>query len=85
MSWSQTVGVFWLPWARFLRSCSAGVWGSRGEGQAPDGSRAGLYMEGFNDPAVEQILATTLKAASNLEQALELQAVRSAGPNCSSP
>ena len=37
-------------------------------------------MEGFDDRAMEQILATTLKAASNLEQALELQAVRSAGP-----
>ena len=62
--------------AQLFRRCM----GITSEGQAPDGSRAGLYMEGFNDPAVEQILATSLKAASNLEQALELQAVRSAGP-----
>mgnify|MGYP001158305105 FL=1 len=54
--------------------------GMTSEGQAPEGSRARLYMEGFDDRAMEQILVTALKAASNLEQALELQAVRSAGP-----
>jgi hypothetical protein len=62
--------------AQLFRRCM----GITSEGRAPSGARARLYMVDFDDPVIDKILGITLKAAANLEQALEQHAIRSAGP-----
>ena len=62
--------------AQLFRRCM----GITSEGWAPSGARARLYMADFDDPVIDKILGITLKAAANLEQALEQHAIRSAGP-----